>query len=334
MTVTSTSRRAGPYAGNGVAAAFPFAFKVFEAADLVVTRLDTLLAVETELTEGADYTVALNPDQDVDPGGSVTLAAALPLGQTLVVTSDLAMVQETVVTNGGGFYPSVFNGVFDRLTILVQQLAEKLGRAFVVPVTANGQAPTLQVMANGILRWDADGQNIEAVAPGSLFGDDFRATSNSIATIQGFGAEFTLRLNEPGRRMPLGAIVIVARRLSPTHNMNCYITGWDPVLRDVSLFSLSSNGSGQYTDWSIEPTVVSGVPVGRSVNTSGLATGGGALTGDLTIDVPAASDAETAAGALATKAVTPAGYAADQVTRRAALLEEATDLAAALAVAL
>lgn len=45
---------------------------------------------------------------------------------------------------------------------------------------------------------------------------------------------------------------------------------------------------------------------GRSVLTAGLATGGGDLSANRTIDVPAASAAEADAGAIATKAVTPA----------------------------
>lgn len=49
------------------------------------------------------------------------------------------------------------------------------------------------------------------------------------------------------------------------------------------------------------------VQMQRRVNASGLAVGGGDLTGDVTIGVPAASIAEVDAGAVGTKAVTPAG---------------------------
>lgn len=52
------------------------------------------------------------------------------------------------------------------------------------------------------------------------------------------------------------------------------------------------------------------VPAGRKVATSGLATGGGDLSADRTIDVPKATAAEVAAGANDTKAVTPAALAA------------------------
>ncbi|HEX8583056.1 MAG TPA: hypothetical protein VF680_01435 [Allosphingosinicella sp.] len=57
----------------------------------------------------------------------------------------------------------------------------------------------------------------------------------------------------------------------------------------------------------------------RQILTGGLATGGGDLTADRTVTVPAASAAETDAGALATKAVTPAGLA-NVLAKIAALL--------------
>ena len=49
MSISTTVRRAGPYAGNGAQTVFPFAFKVFSSADLVVTRaagvVETVLAI-------------------------------------------------------------------------------------------------------------------------------------------------------------------------------------------------------------------------------------------------------------------------------------------------
>ena len=52
------------------------------------------------------------------------------------------------------------------------------------------------------------------------------------------------------------------------------------------------------------------VPTTRQVNTSGLATGGGDLAANRTINVPKSSSAEITAGSLDTKAITPAGLAA------------------------
>lgn len=126
MTVSSTTRRAGPYATNGAQTAFPFAFKVFNASDVVATT--SADGVDTTLAYGTGYSVSLNADQDATPGGTVSISPALN-GPTVTLTSNAAYEQPAVFTNQGGFYPRVLNDSLDRLTIYVQQLAEKIGRA-------------------------------------------------------------------------------------------------------------------------------------------------------------------------------------------------------------
>lgn len=121
MTISSTNRKAGPYAGNGSSTVFPFSFKVFSASDLYVTRTSSEGAVVV-LDLGTDFTVSLNANQDDNPGGTVTLSAALESGYSLTVTSDIQPLQPVEFTNLGGFYPRIINDALDRLTILVQQL--------------------------------------------------------------------------------------------------------------------------------------------------------------------------------------------------------------------
>lgn len=163
MSISTTNRKAGPFAGNGVQTNFPFGFKVFAAGDVLVVRADAN-ATETVLVLGADYTVTLNPNQDDAPGGEIVLTAPLAVGLTLAATSDIDALQPVTVTNGGGFFPSVFNGVFDRLTILVQQLLERMTRTMSIPLTASG-VTSLQVpvRASAVLQWSADGTQLTAV---------------------------------------------------------------------------------------------------------------------------------------------------------------------------
>lgn len=123
MTISSTTRVAGPFVGSGSTATFPFTFKVFVQADLYVTELDVATGAISTLALTTDYTVALNEDQDSDPGGSITLTGGnLATGFTLTITSDVAQLQGVELSNGGAFYPDVINDALDRLTILVQQL--------------------------------------------------------------------------------------------------------------------------------------------------------------------------------------------------------------------
>lgn len=145
MTISSTTRKAGPFSGNDVTVDFPFAFKVFSSTDVLVVEADSL-GTEATLALTTDYTVALNVDQNASPGGTVTLNAALATGYTLVVTSDIEPLQGTDLTNMGGFFPAVVTNAFDKLTILIQQLTEKVSRSLRTAITTpsgfNAELPT------------------------------------------------------------------------------------------------------------------------------------------------------------------------------------------------
>src|SRR5579875_1821330 len=102
MTISSTTRVAGPFSGSGTAATFPFTFKVFSAEDLYVVTLNTATGTITELALTTDFTATLNADQDSSPGGSITLTAGnLAAGYTLTITTDLEALQGIDLMNGG-----------------------------------------------------------------------------------------------------------------------------------------------------------------------------------------------------------------------------------------
>lgn len=167
MTVSTTLRKAGPFTGNGVTATFPFAFKVFATTDVVATTATA--GVETTLVLGVDYSVALNADQDGNPGGSITTTTPLANGRVLVLTSAVPQTQNTLVTNNGGFFAAVFNAVFDRAVILIQQLTEVVSRSVTIPKTAVGVTSLqIQQVPNGVLTWAADGSQILAVPLSAL----------------------------------------------------------------------------------------------------------------------------------------------------------------------
>lgn len=75
MTISATSRVAGPFIGAGSTAVFPFTFAVFAEGDLEVVTLVVATGVIATLALTTDYTVVLNADQDTNPGGSITLTA-------------------------------------------------------------------------------------------------------------------------------------------------------------------------------------------------------------------------------------------------------------------
>jgi hypothetical protein len=162
MTISSETRRAGPYAGNGSTTAFAFAFKVFTTAEVQVTR--TASGVDTLLTLTTHYTVTLNSNQNLNPGGTVTMLTAPAVGQSITITSNVLNLQPTAVANLGAFYPEVINDSLDRATIQIQQLDERLDRALVVPVSSSGINTVLPVpQSNALIGWNSGATALQNV---------------------------------------------------------------------------------------------------------------------------------------------------------------------------
>jgi len=161
--VPNTPRIAGPYDGNGSATSFPFAFKVFTRSDLQIVRLSAL-DVESTLVLDSDYTVALNADQDANPGGTVTYpisGSPLATGERLTIRGALEIEQQTDLTNQGGFYPQTYEDALDRLTMLVAQVSEENDRAVRVPVSLADVDTALPIpVAGAALVWNEDGTAI------------------------------------------------------------------------------------------------------------------------------------------------------------------------------
>ncbi|EGU1713839.1 hypothetical protein IL002_000458 [Escherichia coli] len=116
MTV-STEVDHNEYTGNGVTTTFPYAFRIFQASDLLVTTSDTNGTLRT-LTLNTDYTVSGVGSYS---GGTVILPAPLSNGWSISIERDLPVVQETDLRNQGRFFAETHEGAFDYLTMLIQQ---------------------------------------------------------------------------------------------------------------------------------------------------------------------------------------------------------------------
>ena len=127
MAVSYEVRSAGPFLGDGTTRTFTFSFKIFDASQVKVLTSTDGGDTETEVDD-ALYSVALNDEQDVTPGGTVTMTTAPAVGVRLSILSAVPYVQTMVLTNRGGFYPDLINDAVDRAVILAQQNLELLGR--------------------------------------------------------------------------------------------------------------------------------------------------------------------------------------------------------------
>lgn len=155
MTIQSETRLSGPYTGTGLVTVYPFTFKVFQASDLLVIQTDTS-GTNTTLALTSNYTVSLNPDQNSNPGGSITLVSALPASYTLVISSQIPYQQTLDILNNQTWYPQVIEDALDRLTILIQQVKQSLGNALQLPLSSSGVSTTLpNPVASNFLGWNS-----------------------------------------------------------------------------------------------------------------------------------------------------------------------------------
>ena len=187
MTTPSTERKAGPLLGTGAQTAWPFTFKVFAATDIAVTIANSL-GVETALVYGVDYNVTLNANQETSPGGTVTYPISgtpLPTGSRLVIVGNLPYDQPLDLPAGGNFSPLALENELDRLTMQIQQLRERVGRALQVSVTTGANVGLPAPSANELIGWDSTGQNLQnfgltematAVAYATMHYDTFTGT--------------------------------------------------------------------------------------------------------------------------------------------------------------
>jgi len=206
MSISTTTRKAGPFTGNGVTVAFPFTFKVFAVDDVKVVRGEIATAAELELTRGTHYSVTLNSNQDTNPGGTVNwIGTPLSSAFTLVIGSKVASTQPANFTNLGRFYPRVLNDALDRVTIVVQQLAEEVSRSVKVGfsglVSPDELVNTITTAASTAASSAADAAAAASVAEGLVdAAQDAIDTANaaSAGALQRSGGTMTGALVLPG----------------------------------------------------------------------------------------------------------------------------------------
>jgi hypothetical protein len=224
MTAPATTRRAGPFNGNGVTTSFPFTFKVFATSDIAVTR--TSAGIETVLVLGVDYSVTLNADQDTSPGGTITYpisGAPLAVGEKLVALGNLPYDQTADLPSGGNYRAIVIENALDRTVMQVQQLAEETGRSLTLPASAasaNTELPS--PVANKVIGWNETGTalvNLDAsdlasvVVAGTAYTDIFDGTGTQTG--------FTLSAN-PGS---VNALDIAISGVSQVNGVDFTVSG-------------------------------------------------------------------------------------------------------------
>lgn len=171
MTVSAETRKAGPYAGNGSATAFSFNFKVLETSDVLVIHVDDD-DVPAVLTLDSDYTVTLNADQDLNPGGTVNYplsGSALASDESLTIRSNVTLKQLVDLVTGGPWLPQVVENALDRALIHAQQLRDRSILQPLSDIAPIGELPSKLSRLGKFLAFDAgSGDPVASAGSGSV----------------------------------------------------------------------------------------------------------------------------------------------------------------------
>lgn len=152
MTIASALAK-NTYTGTGLVTVYPYTFKITDETHLEVIKADAN-GNETTLVLTTDYTVS---GVGVVSGGNVTLVDELEDGYTMSIARVVPLTQSTDLENQGTFYAQTHEDVFDRLTMISQQLQEELDRcpkiAKTTGETADDLAENIADQINTLSSW-------------------------------------------------------------------------------------------------------------------------------------------------------------------------------------
>ena len=125
MTVSSTNTR-NSYSGNGSTTVFAYTFKIFDDDDITVIIRTDSTGAETTKTKTTHYSVS---GVGSASGGNITFGSAPASGETVVLLRTTARTQTTDYVPNDPFPAATHEDALDKLTFLVQELEEEIGRA-------------------------------------------------------------------------------------------------------------------------------------------------------------------------------------------------------------
>lgn len=150
MTIEQDDRRK-EHPGNGVATVF-VGPRAFTAGQIAVYLVDAVTQVAVLQT--GNYTLtglgARTPT-------TATMDTAPPTGKTLLLLRTTPYEQDTDITNQGRYQPEILEGMGDKLSMQIQQLAESQSRSITLSETYVGTPPNMDLPApeaNKAIGWN------------------------------------------------------------------------------------------------------------------------------------------------------------------------------------
>lgn len=125
------------YTGNGVTDSFPTTFKFFSDSDVVVKLKSPGGEYGAPLADGVDYQMS---GAGSEAGGNVMFPDPVANGDTIQISRTLPLTQTTEFSNQGSFSPALHTALFDRLTMVAQQIKRDV-TASIVGLAGTAGAP-------------------------------------------------------------------------------------------------------------------------------------------------------------------------------------------------
>ena len=229
------------YDGNDVATVFSFNFRIFLQTSVRVIKTDAV-NIETVLVKDTDYTVT---GIGSVAGGSITYpitGVPLPTGEKITIERYPEPLQQVNLLSQGGWHPQAVEDALDAMTHYLQRLDDEATRTLRLPVSYSGSAdPELPIPeANKVLSWNAAGDALELIDPGSVAlalaasesivaamvdVDDIIAIANKLLVVKRSGDTMTGNLVDAMLRFSRGAKVTTYNVLTTDTVIECDATG-------------------------------------------------------------------------------------------------------------
>lgn len=196
MTVSSTTTKSSGN-GDGSNNTFPYAFKVFDQADLKVI-IRSSAGTETVKTITTHYTVTGVGNAG---GGNVVFTSGnIPVtGETVVIRREAALTQATDYVANDPFPAAAHEDALDKLTFLAQQQQEEIDRSIKLSRTNTMTSTEFTVgattRANKILAFDNSGEISVTQELGTFKGTDATVTTEAYVVRDLVKSSTTAQLN-------------------------------------------------------------------------------------------------------------------------------------------
>lgn len=125
MSVSTTTRKAS-FAGGQSALTFSFRALTSNPEYIKVKQILNSTGEETLLTYDTEYTVSINSN---GVGGTVTVSPTFSTSYTQVVYRETALLQASDYEDYSQFPASTLEENIDRLTLILQELSERVDRS-------------------------------------------------------------------------------------------------------------------------------------------------------------------------------------------------------------